>query len=446
MRILLTVHQFFPTYRAGTEVLTLSVARELVKHGHDVRIFTGHPSASELSENERFDEYEYEGIHVYRFHHAYVPMDGQSSMIEVGYKNQLAVKYLQRINESFQIELVHHFHLNRLGTGLINWLADRCIPQYFTPTDFWMICPTAQLRLPGGAFCPGPDRLSGNCVKHFAHDAMNGWVANLISKVPDRVFGEIARVTRGTQLIQYPMSREVRAMASRLGTTVTSLNRLQGIIAPNKFMYDLFQRYGVEERILYESSFGIEYDPLNENIPAKNQHPGAPLKLGFIGTLAPHKGCHVVIKALCALPEGVATLKIYGSGDEFPEYIEELNTLTRHNESITFCGTFPNGQISEILKELDVLVIPSVWFENTPLVIYSAQQAKCPVIGSDLPGISAVITHGFNGLLFQAGDENALASKIIEAGTIGVTTLSNNAIPPKTTKQYVNDLSGIWGI
>ncbi|MGK9172870.1 glycosyltransferase [Yokenella regensburgei] len=446
MRILLTVHQFFPDYKAGTEVLTLSVARELIRRGHDVRIFTGYPSTAVLTEDERFDEYEYEGIHIYRFHHAYVPMAGQNSMIEVGYKNQLAVRYLRKICDDFKVELVHHFHLNRLGIGLINWLADNAIPQFYTPTDFWMVCPTAQLRLPDGTSCQGPDALSGNCVKHFAYDAVHGIAAKVISLTPDRVFGEIARITRGAKVLQYPMSNEVRAVTSRLASTVGALNRLQGIVAPNQFMYDLFQRYGVETHRLHESAFGIECEPVSTLVPVKETQPGSPLRLGFIGTLAPHKGCHVLIKALNHLEPGVATLKIYGNGDEFPEYLEELDALTKGNEAITFCGTFPNNRMTDILQELDILIIPSVWFENTPLVIYSAQQAKCPVIGSDMPGISAVITHGVNGLLFEAGSEQDLARKITEAQTIGIATLSNNAVPPKTTAYYVDELSGIWRV
>jgi glycosyltransferase involved in cell wall biosynthesis len=50
---------------------------------------------------------------------------------------------------------------------------------------------------------------------------------------------------------------------------------------------------------------------------------------------------------------------------------------------------------------LDVLVVPSIWYENTPLVIYSAQAAGCPVIASNLGGIAEVKHHEDNGLLFK---------------------------------------------
>ena len=85
MRILLTTHQFLPSYSAGTEVLTNSVARELERRGHTVHVFTGYPGHDDLPEEGRFDEYDFEGIHVYRFHHSYRPMAGQTSMVAISY-------------------------------------------------------------------------------------------------------------------------------------------------------------------------------------------------------------------------------------------------------------------------------------------------------------------------------------------------------------------------
>ena len=119
MKILLTVHQFFPEYIAGTEVLTLSVASELLRRGNQVHVYTGYPSDKSLKDDERFDEYEFEGIYVYRFHHAYAPMAGQTSMIEVGYDNHLAGAHFEDVLKNFKPDVVHFFHLNRLGSKLI---------------------------------------------------------------------------------------------------------------------------------------------------------------------------------------------------------------------------------------------------------------------------------------------------------------------------------------
>lgn len=447
MHILLTVHQFFPEYKAGTEVLTLSVAQELTRLGHQVRIFAGYPETVSMDDEKRFDEYDYEGIHVYRFHHDYIPMAGQVSKVELGYNNQLALRFFSRVFADFSPDLVHYFHLNRLGIGLIDYLARTNVPQFFTPTDFWMICATAQLMLGEGRFCNGPDSHAGNCIKHFAKNSQNHLFKVVADILPNRVVNQFARITKANQRLHYPMCEEVRALSSRLDATVGALNRLQGIVSPNRFMTDLFIRYGVEPQLIHECDFGITlHDSNSVRTCPKSKDDSSPLEIGFIGTLAPHKGCHILVKAFNQLPENTAVLKIYGSAQDFPDYYDALLSLADGNESIFFCGTFPNASINTIMHELDVLVVPSVWYENTPLVIYSAQAAQCPVIGSDLPGIASVIKHKYNGLLFEAGNVDALIEQILMLKEQGVESLSKNAILPKTIHEYVNTLDKIWKI
>ena len=75
-----------------------------------VHVLAGYPNDANLADEERFDEYDFEGIHVYRFHHAYTPMGGQVSMIEIGYDNSLAASYFDRILKIFQPNVVHFFH------------------------------------------------------------------------------------------------------------------------------------------------------------------------------------------------------------------------------------------------------------------------------------------------------------------------------------------------
>ena len=145
MKILLTVHQYFPHFAAGTEVLTRSVARELIRLGHEVRIFSGHPAATPLPDQQRLDDYSYEGVHVHRFSHDYTPMAGQRSHIALDYDNRLASHFFARILKEFSPDVVHFFHLSRLGTGLIEAAVQAHVPAFFTPTDFWSICPTASV-------------------------------------------------------------------------------------------------------------------------------------------------------------------------------------------------------------------------------------------------------------------------------------------------------------
>ena len=61
---------------------------------------------------------------------------------------------------------------------------------------------------------------------------------------------------------------------------------------------------------------------------------------------------------------------------------------------------------------MDVLIIPSEWYENNPLVILEAFQYGLTVIGSDIGGIPEIIVDGKNGLLFQCGNKKLLAEKM----------------------------------
>jgi len=444
MRVLLTVHQFFPEYRAGTEVLTCSVARELMARGHDVRVLTAFPSDQALRDEDRFDEYEYERIHVYRFHHAYVPMGEQRSKIEVGYDNRLAQAYFERIVAEFKPDVVHFFHLNRLGTGLIESAVRAGIPAFMTPTDFWVICPTTQLLLCDGSLCGGPSAHAGNCIKHYAERTHQGTIGALAALLPTAMADVLSRLTQADALPPYPQRGEVQAIGVRLKTNISRLNRLKGIVAPSRFITAKLVEYGVSPGLIVQSAFGI--DGVAQPVSRQRAVPRQPFRIGFIGTLVTHKGCHVLIEAFHRLPRGQAVLQIYGSTQDFPLYSNELRQLSAGRSDIEFCGTFHHSKIAEVMAEIDVLVVPSLWYENTPLVVYSAQAARCPVIASDLPGLSEVVQDRVNGLLFETGDAIALAKKlsllIAEPELVG--QLSANAHQPKSTSCYVDELVSLW--
>ncbi|OGR00769.1 MAG: glycosyl transferase [Deltaproteobacteria bacterium RIFOXYD12_FULL_50_9] len=444
MKILLTAHQFFPDYRAGTEVLTYSVARELIERGHEVRVLTAHPTEQKMLDEERFDEYQYEGISVYRFYHAYTPMAGQCSMVELSFDNHLAAKHFKQILEEFKPDVVHFFHLNRLGTGLIELAVRAEIPAFMTPTDFWAICPTVQLVLSNGSLCRGPSVYAGNCVKHFAESTQNGLIAILAKYLPTTLADLLARLTQADLMPSYPHQVEVKALCSRLAINVARLNQLNKIVAPNSFMSKLLVRYGISPHLIIQASYGID---VNRNVEiAPRRSSSHPFRVGYIGTLAQHKGCHILIEAFKSLPSGRAILKIYGRTEEFPVYLSKLKQLAAQQNFIEFCGVFHNSKIAEVMADLDVLVVPSLWYENTPLVVYSAQAARCPVVASDFPGISEVVRDEVNGLLFEAGNPKDLARQLArlinEPGL--AEQLSTNAQQPKSTSSYVDELLSLW--
>lgn len=444
MRILLTVHQFVPDYASGTEILTFSVAKELIRLGHEVLVLTGYPAKRQLPDSKRFDSYVFEGIVVHRFHHSYVPMGCQQVLSEIEYDNQLAAGYFSYLLDLIRPDIVHFFHFSRLGSAMIEVARHKSIPSYYTPTDFWSVCPTCQLLLHDGKMCLGPRRQGGNCIKHVA--SLNHWRSNsyLAKYLPSVVVDWVARFAKSNLALKFPFRPDIAALSRRLTFNISRLNALNGIVSPTQLMTKVLTHNGVDKRLIIQSNYGLDVSGFENNV-RRFDH-GKPLVIGYIGTLAPHKGCHVLIKAFDRLEKSRCKLKIYGNLTDFPDYVSELKELSNGNKEVEFLGTFPNGQIAKILNGVDVLVVPSVWYENTPLVVYSALAAKCPVVASDFPGLSETVHDGLNGLTFEPRNADALANclsrLICEPGL--VQTLSANCQKPKTISEYVEELLNVY--
>jgi glycosyltransferase involved in cell wall biosynthesis len=312
-----------------------------------------------------------------------------------------------------------------------------------TPTDFWLICPNGQLRLPDNSLCAGPDRNSVNCMKHAVSSSQHGIIKHVFNAIPDAIVSSMIFGINHGFFSNSWFSPYVQALSKRSGFLRERMNKLDKMIIPTRLMETMLVNHGLLPEKVVFSRFGIQPTPR----VARTQDQRGMLRVGFIGGLSEHKGAHLLISAVRLIAESLPlVLKIYGNKDAFPHYVERLIKLSEGDQRIQLCSTFPNEQIGNIFSELDVLVVPSIWYENTPLVIYSAQAAGCPVIASNLGGMSEVVEHEKNGLLFKAGDVAAL-SNAIERVAIDRTLLkqlADNAIKPKTISEYVTELQGIY--
>lgn len=444
MKLVLTVHQFFPDYFSGTEVLTYSVARELLERGHEVSVFTGYPVREVMPDAKRFDKYEIDGIQVYRFHHSFVPMGGQQVVSAIEYNNHLAAAYFKGLLDKVKPDIVHFFHFSRLGVALVDVVRQLDIPAYYTPTDFWAVCPTCKLMLVDGTACAGPSSHGGNCVKHVALLTRLRHYSSVVKYLPDRAMDTLALLAKSGHGINFPLRQEIAALSKRKTFIISRLNALQGIVAPTKLMTDLLTANGVNPELIKQAAYGINVTGFEEFV--RDYSDRRPITIGYIGSLAPHKGCHVLVDAFCKLGNSDACLKLYGNPNEFPDYVADLHAAAKGNDAIEFCGTFLNAKIAEVLSGIDILVVPSVWYENTPLVIYSAFAAKCPVIASDFPGMSEVVRDGWNGLLFEPGNADALSrclARLLQQPAL-LQSLSQNCKPPKSISTYVEELLGLY--
>ncbi|MCL4757117.1 MAG: glycosyltransferase family 4 protein [Rhodocyclaceae bacterium] len=416
MKVLLTVHQFFPEHTSGTEVLTLETARGLIARGHQVKVVTSHYRSEALTDDQRFDRYEFQGIEVERLAFSPSPMGGDFNLTRLEYCNPLFAVRFAQIVDDFRPDIVHFCHLMRLSATFVDVCRERRIPVVLTPTDFWFVCPYAQLMLPDHSACEGPDPRGLNCIRHFMHTNRKASMPYaLAANVPDLFLrAGLSFVRHNLHLrLRLPgvfrtLGESARAVADRQPFLRERLASMDRILVPNRFMWDVLIRYGMaaERAVLQPFGINLDYQCGVEHTPSKV------LRIGFIGTVARHKGAHVLVEAVKQIPGLACKVKIYGRLTDDPDYTREIQSRAQGDDRIQFLGGFPNCEIGRIFSELDVLVVPSIWLENTPLVIYSAQASGCPVIGSDVGGIGSAVAHEQNGLLFPPGDVPALAQQI----------------------------------
>ncbi|HJQ28468.1 MAG TPA: glycosyltransferase, partial [Rubrobacter sp.] len=182
-------------------------------------------------------------------------------------------------------------------------------------------------------------------------------------------------------------------------------------LAYTRLTRDLLAANGMGKEKIQVSHYGIDTSHV-AGVSAERS-PSSTLRVGYVGTLAPHKGPDILLRAFGMLPpETEATLSIHGSEKGYESYARELRELAGDDGRISFRGAFAREELRSVLAGVDVLVVPSRWYENAPGVIFEAFAAGAPVVATDLGGMSEFVRHGRNGLLFGLEDEHDLALQL----------------------------------
>lgn len=173
------------------------------------------------------------------------------------------------------------------------------------------------------------------------------------------------------------------------------------ILVPSDYVADSFLSRGFDPSHLIRTRYG--FDPSEIRVPVRNSiHPFTAV---YIGRCMPRKGLHFVLEAwLKSRASETGRLLIYGTFD--PDYREALRGPLAH-PTVTVCG--PTEKPGAAYAKADVLLLSSVE-EGSALVTYEAQGAGVIPLVSTASG--AMIDHGVNGLLHEAGDIATLASQI----------------------------------
>ena len=146
----------------------------------------------------------------------------------------------------------------------------------------------------------------------------------------------------------------------------------------------------------------------------------ATANIGFFGQLSHFKGAKVMLEAMSLLDDDVdAHLWLHGANLELQtqEFQEEFATMQRSLQGrVTFRGPYDHAELPKLMADLHWVLVPSIWWENSPLVIQEAFFHRRPIICSDVGGMAEKVRDGVDGIHFRVGDAFSLA-RTIETAT-----------------------------
>jgi glycosyltransferase involved in cell wall biosynthesis len=228
----------------------------------------------------------------------------------------------------------------------------------------------------------------------------------------------------------------------RLAAAKKLFGEIDVFVAPVPTIAREFEALGVERARIRVSDYGF---------PAIAwtgvRRASTPLRIGFIGTLVWHKGLHVLIEAVRRLPPDAYRLQIFGDPTNFVSYVDDLRRQAS-GAPVQFMGAFDRDEVARVYGDLDVLVVPSLWLENSPLVIHDAFSAGVPVVGARIGGIPDLVADGRNGLLYEPTSAKALAAAlqrlIDDAGLVSLLAQGARATPVKTIEQDAKEWESVY--
>lgn len=418
MRIAFVLHQFFPRHHTGTEQYARALAIEARRRGNEIVIFTFEPAYARTGRIRTIADDEFEGIPVRRA--AFAP-EVAANPVLADFDSPLMSAIFSKFLDEFAPEQIQFFHFLSVGSGVLAEAIARGIPHVVHATDFFAACPIATLTLPDGTACDGPPDSGFGCFS-----CIHSSVGELLQK--ERLGAEVRQIYQftGAHALHRPLLGAMAlGLAGRRERLTHEISRARAIAAPSRFLLNTLVKHGVAPAKLNYIPYGLDLGRLHN---LKNRESG-PVVFGYFGTIAPHKGVLALAQAFAA-QSGDSRLVIRGRIGEFPQYGEKVMNLLKDNPRAEIRPPFRAEELGAALSEIDILIVPSIWHENTPFVALEAIAAGRPVIASERGGLVEIVRPELGGALFPAGDSVALAARLSEFSNRARVEASRTLLPP----------------
>ena len=361
MMIILQINKFFFPHR-GAERYFFELSTLLTEHGHHVVPFAmQHQKNIETPYAKFFPSY-------INFERPRMGFDMIKDAWRFWWSREAATK-LDELLAKVKPDVAHlHNIYHQLSPSILPILKKHGVPVVMTVHDYHLISPNYNL-FDHGNICETFRWSWMGAVRHKC--VKDSYLATLLASL------EVRR-NREKQIYERYVDR---------------------FLVPSQFMKDMHARWGfpVEKMqvlpLLVKSNIKYQISNITGNDFVL-----------FVGALSTEKGVLVLLEAARRLP-GISFKMVGGGSDE-----ARLRRDAPRNVSLL--GTVPPEQVQDLMRASTLVVVPSLWYENFPLVVAEAMAAGRTVIASRIGGIPEMVREGETGLLVTPGNPERLAHTI----------------------------------
>ena len=371
MRILFISSQYPPYELGGYEQLCHEVTTDLLSRGHDVRVLT---SRHGIKSNDQLNSGNVtRSLHLMADIHYYRPLD---FFLKLPSQEKENLAELKKAIEQFNPDVIMFWGMYALSHNLPHWVETQmpeCVTYYMA--SYWPTDPDLH--------------------EMYWNLKANSWV---------------------TEWVKRPLRRLAFTRLRRDGYPPKL--QFENVICCSEYVRELLVDSGKvpsDTGVVYA---GAEPGPFLNLKASKELNTNHIFQLLYFGRLVPDKGVHTAIEAVGLLEEKglIDRVELTILGDGHPDYKEYLKIRVQElgiEDHVHFLGKVPREDIPDQLSHFDMFLFTSSWPEPFGRTIVEAMMAGLVVIGSDVGGSREIFQHYDSEMLFQPGDSQGLANKIV---------------------------------
>jgi glycosyltransferase involved in cell wall biosynthesis len=371
VKILSICASYPPCLTGGAELVAHRHNRLLAEQGIECQVFTARNPAYDAADTGTVAEATYEGITVRR-----VSLGDPSSFFGVDADGGKIIEgVFEEVIDRYNPDIIHIHSLGGFSVSLLEIAASRSIKIMATVHDHWGFCHRQTLTRTNWTICSDFNACNG------CHPGLHGRDGVHIS------------------------------MSQRNKTVRDAFQKIDAIVSPSHYLATKYEESGIiERRKIHVIGNGVEKRFFDvEEIELKRDE----IRFGFLGALSEHKGVGILMDVLSNL-SGNESWSFHFSGfGSMGKNIDRFQHFHPNGKKVFFKGSTDLQCIDKFFSEIDVLVVPSIWPENQPLVIMEAMASGRPVIASRIGGIPELVEHKINGILINHGDDSSLLEAMI---------------------------------